>query len=115
MKVLVAKRTGRQPEHHASVRTNDGLFVLVLAAHIGQVAAAADGFHQWIQHHHRFGADALSLLIDGASVGAMVGIADLFAVAAVSLCVVAAQKARYLHREFIFLRVPFFHSKRSFA
>ena len=98
MEILIAERLCRQPEHYAADRADDRFAVFAVAAEIFQIAAAPDGFHERIQHHHRFRADAEALLIDRTAVGAGVSVPDLLAVAAVPLRMVAVQKAGDLDR-----------------
>ena len=109
VEVLIAEGRCRQLEDNASVRADDRLLVSAVAAEILEVAAAPDGFHQRIEHHHRFRADAVSVLIDGTAVRALISVTDLFAVAAVSLGLVSVKKARYFNGEFVFFVIPFVH------
>ena len=113
MEILVAQRLCRKLEDNASVRTYDGLLILAVAAKVLEIAAAADGFHQRVEHHHGLGADAASVLVNRAPVCACVFVTDLFAVAAVMLGRIAVQKTGYLNCEFVFLVIPLFHNYTS--
>ena len=79
-------------------------------AQADQVAAAPDGFHQGIEHHHRLGADALPVLIHRAAVGAGVFVAGFFPVPAVAFRMISPQESCHFNRELIFLVIPLFHT-----
>ena len=60
------------------------------------------------------GADAAPVLINRATISASVFIADLLAVPAVILGLVAVQKTCYFNGEFVFLVIPLLHDLASF-
>ena len=110
MEVRVSERDRRQAENDAAVGADDGLGVFAVSAKVLEVPSTSDGLHQWIEHHHGFGADSASVLVDRTAVGAAVLIADLLTVTAVVLGVVSAQEALDLYLESVQVR-----SMRSMA
>lgn len=92
-KIFIAELFCCEPKHHTAVGTYDILAVLAAASDIREISAASDGFHNREEHHHKLRADAVSVLIDRAAVGADVLVPDFLAVAAVAFRMGAAEKA----------------------
>ena len=109
VEVLVSQRFGRQFEDYTSVRAYNGLAVLAVPTEILKVSAAADGFHERIEHHHGLGTDAAAVLIDRAAIGTFVLVPYLLSVSAVSFGMVTAKKSGDLNLEFILLVIPLLH------
>ena len=109
MKILIAERSSGQPEYYTAIRTDNGLGVFPIAAKVSEVTAASDSFHQRMEHHHRFTADAIAIFADRTSVSAVVLVTDFLAVAAVILCAVSLAKSHNFYLEFILFAVPFIH------
>ena len=114
MKVFISKRSGCQPKHHTTVRTDNGFAIFPVSAEIFQIAAAPDRLHQRIKHHHGFGTDPISVLVDRASISTYIFVADLLAVSTIMFCVTASEKARNFNFKFVFLVIPLLHTSISF-
>ena len=108
-KVLCAYFAGFEPENHATIGANYVLDEPRTAADSLQAAAAAHRLHRGKKQQHHFRANALSIGVCGAAVGAFVAVADFLAVATQPLRALSAQKAHDFDFKLEFLAEPFFH------
>jgi hypothetical protein len=100
-KILIPQFLRRQSEENAAVGADDFFAVFVAATDIFQIAAASDRFHDREHDNHYFGANALSVRIDGTAAGVGIGVSDFLAVPVIPFRTVTPQKPGYLDFEFI--------------